>query len=106
MITAEEARKISNKENEFKFTIDKVDKFIREEANHPKFGGKLNLVYPEDNKKEKDLELNEIFYDKKVVDRVIKELKANGFEVHLNRAPCFSSNRFEIGKLEYITIRW
>ncbi len=106
MITAEEARKIENKEEEFKRTIDRVDKFIRESAERPAVGHDLKLVYPEDDKKEKDLELNEIFYDKKVVDRVIKELKANGFEVHVNRAPCFSGNRFEIGKLESITIIW
>lgn len=106
MITAKEARKITIQEDEFKRAIDKVDKFIRKTAENPSFGNNLKLVYPEDHKKEKDLELNEIFYDKKVVDRVIKELKANGFEVYLNRAPCFSSNRFEIGNLESITIIW
>lgn len=106
MITAEEARKITNKEDEFKRTIDRVDKLIRRSAENPSFGVNLKLVYPEDNKKEKDLEVNEIFYDKKVVDRVIKELKANEFEVHLNMGTYFSDNRLEIGNLKSITIIW
>ena len=102
IITAERAREISNKEDEFDRDLRKIDTCIRKEAKKGYRKTEINFVYI--NEGEIEIKIDEIVYDNRVIQRIIKELRSKGFRIEEHLKPC--RDRFEVGKPDRITIRW
>ena len=102
IITAERAREISNKEDEFNRDLKKIDTCIRKEAKEGHRTAEINFVYIDEG--EVEIKIDEIEYNEKVIQRVIKELKSKRFRIEEHLKPC--RDRFEVGKPDSITISW